>query len=97
MISGIEPTITLTKDDNWWIVEDTEIGVITQGTIREASLATSMKLSVGTPDRDTSPPSRNSVWPALTRTTTSPGSHQRSQTFSIFRSTGLVGPTGSSI
>ncbi len=39
MSTGIEPTITLTKDDDWWIAEDTETGVVTQGESREAALA----------------------------------------------------------
>ena len=39
MSTGIEPTITLTEDDGWWIAEDTETGVVTQGKSREAALA----------------------------------------------------------
>jgi predicted RNase H-like HicB family nuclease len=38
MSTGIEPTITLTKDGSWWIAEDTETGVVTQGENRETAL-----------------------------------------------------------
>lgn len=39
MSTGVEPTITLTKDGDWWIAKDTETGVVTQGESREAALA----------------------------------------------------------
>ena len=38
MSTGLEPTITLTKEDEWWIAHDTETGVISQGKTRIAAL-----------------------------------------------------------
>ena len=38
MSTGVEPTITLTKDGDWWIARDTETGVTSQGETREAAL-----------------------------------------------------------
>lgn len=38
MSTGIEPTITLTESDEWWIARDTETGVTSQGKMREAAL-----------------------------------------------------------
>jgi len=38
MSTGIEPTITLTEDDDWWVAKDTETGVVSQGKTREKAL-----------------------------------------------------------
>ena len=38
MSTGIEPTITLTEDDGWWIAQDTETGVTSQGESRTTAL-----------------------------------------------------------
>lgn len=38
MSAGIEPTITLSESDEWWIARDTETGVTSQGKTREAAL-----------------------------------------------------------
>lgn len=38
MSTGVEPTITLTDRGEWWIAEDTETGVTSQGRTREAAL-----------------------------------------------------------
>lgn len=38
MSTGIEPSITLTEDDGWWIARDTETGVASQGETREEAL-----------------------------------------------------------
>lgn len=38
MNRGIEPTITLTESDDWWIARDTETGVTSQGKTRQAAL-----------------------------------------------------------
>ena len=38
MSSRIEPTITLTESDEWWVARDTETGVTSQGKTREAAL-----------------------------------------------------------
>ena len=38
MSSGVEPTITLTEDGEWWIAEDTETGVVSQGKSRTEAL-----------------------------------------------------------
>jgi predicted RNase H-like HicB family nuclease len=38
MSTGIEPTITLTESDNWWIARDTETGVTSQGKTRQSAL-----------------------------------------------------------
>lgn len=38
MSTGLEPTITLTRDDGWWIARDTETGVTSQGKTRQESL-----------------------------------------------------------
>jgi predicted RNase H-like HicB family nuclease len=38
MSTGIEPTITLTDEGDWWIARDTETGVSSQGRTREAAL-----------------------------------------------------------
>lgn len=38
MSTGIEPTITLTESDEWWIARDTETGVTSQGKTRERAL-----------------------------------------------------------
>ncbi|WP_135824704.1 type II toxin-antitoxin system HicB family antitoxin [Halorussus ruber] len=35
---GTEPTITLTKEDDWWVAKDTETGVASQGPTREKAL-----------------------------------------------------------
>ena len=39
MSTGVEPTITLTRDGNWWVATDTETGVTSQGETREDALA----------------------------------------------------------
>ena len=39
MSTGVEPTITLTDDGDWWIAKDTETGVVSQGETREEALA----------------------------------------------------------
>lgn len=39
MSTGVEPTITLTDDGDWWVAKDTETGVVSQGDTREAALA----------------------------------------------------------
>lgn len=31
MSSELEPTITLTREDDWWVARDTDTGVVTQG------------------------------------------------------------------
>lgn len=38
MPTGVDPAITLTKDDGWWIAKDTETGVSSQGRTREQAL-----------------------------------------------------------
>ncbi|WP_128476674.1 type II toxin-antitoxin system HicB family antitoxin [Halorussus pelagicus] len=38
MGTGPEPTITLTKEDDWWVARDTETGVTSQGPTREGAL-----------------------------------------------------------
>lgn len=38
MSTGIEPTITLTDEGDWWVARDTEAGVSSQGRTREAAL-----------------------------------------------------------
>jgi predicted RNase H-like HicB family nuclease len=38
MSTGIEPTITLTESDEWWIARDTETGVTSQGKTRHSAL-----------------------------------------------------------
>lgn len=38
MSTGVEPTITLTEDGEWWIAEDTETGVVSQGKTRTEAL-----------------------------------------------------------
>jgi predicted RNase H-like HicB family nuclease len=38
MSTGIEPTITLTESDEWWIARDTETGVTSQGKRRKSAL-----------------------------------------------------------
>jgi len=39
MSTGVEPTITLTDDGDWWIARDTETGVTSQGRTRTEALA----------------------------------------------------------
>lgn len=39
MSTGIEPTITLSDRDDWWVARDTETGVTSQGRTREEALA----------------------------------------------------------
>ena len=39
MSTGVEPTITLTDDGDWWVAQDTETGVVSQGKTREKALA----------------------------------------------------------
>ncbi|MGB9964063.1 type II toxin-antitoxin system HicB family antitoxin [Halobacterium hubeiense] len=38
MSTGVDPAITLTKDDGWWIAKDTETGVSSQGRTRAQAL-----------------------------------------------------------
>ncbi|MEF8786442.1 MAG: type II toxin-antitoxin system HicB family antitoxin [Haloarculaceae archaeon] len=38
MSSGLEPTITLTDEGEWWVAKDTETGVTSQGKTRQAAL-----------------------------------------------------------
>jgi predicted RNase H-like HicB family nuclease len=38
MSTGVEPTITLTDTGDWWIAEDTETGVTSQGRTRDEAL-----------------------------------------------------------
>lgn len=38
MSTGLEPTITLTEDESWWIAKDTETGVTSQGETRTEAL-----------------------------------------------------------
>jgi len=38
MSTAVDPTITLTKDDGWWIAKDTETGVVSQGEDRGEAL-----------------------------------------------------------
>lgn len=38
MSTAVDPTITLTKDDGWWIAKDTETGVVSQGESRVDAL-----------------------------------------------------------
>ena len=38
MSAGLEPTITLTHEDGWWVAKDTETGVASQGETREEAL-----------------------------------------------------------
>lgn len=38
MSTGVEPTITLTKEDDWWVAKDTSTGVASQGRTREEAL-----------------------------------------------------------
>jgi len=39
MSTGVEPTITLTDDGEWWVARDTETGVTSQGRTRTEALA----------------------------------------------------------
>jgi len=38
MSTGVEPTITLTDEGEWWIARDTETGVTSQGKTRSEAL-----------------------------------------------------------
>jgi len=38
MSTGVEPTITLTEDGDWWIARDVETGVTSQGRTRTDAL-----------------------------------------------------------
>ena len=38
MSAEIEPTITLTDEDGWWVATDTETGVTSHGRTREVAL-----------------------------------------------------------
>lgn len=38
MSTGVEPTITLTDEGEWWVARDTETGVSSQGRTKEAAL-----------------------------------------------------------
>lgn len=38
MSTGVEPTITLTEDGDWWIARDVETGVTSQGRTRTEAL-----------------------------------------------------------
>ncbi|AKH98013.1 type II toxin-antitoxin system HicB family antitoxin [Halanaeroarchaeum sulfurireducens] len=38
MSTGIEPTITLTEEEDWWVARDTETGVASQGRTKTAAL-----------------------------------------------------------
>jgi predicted RNase H-like HicB family nuclease len=38
MSTGVEPTITLTEDGDWWVAEDTKTGVTSQGRTRHEAL-----------------------------------------------------------
>ena len=38
MSTGVEPTITLTDEGEWWVAKDTETGVTSQGQTRRDAL-----------------------------------------------------------
>ena len=38
MSTGVEPTITLTDEGEWWVAKDTETGVTSQGRTRHKAL-----------------------------------------------------------
>ncbi|MFB6072143.1 MAG: type II toxin-antitoxin system HicB family antitoxin [Halobacterium sp.] len=38
MSTGVEPTITLTDEGDWWVARDTETGVASQGRSRQEAL-----------------------------------------------------------
>ncbi|MFC7082208.1 type II toxin-antitoxin system HicB family antitoxin [Halorussus caseinilyticus] len=38
MDTDAEPTITLTREDDWWVAKDTETGVASQGPTRREAL-----------------------------------------------------------
>ena len=38
MSKGVEPTITLTDEGDWWVAKDTGTGVTSQGRTREEAL-----------------------------------------------------------
>lgn len=38
MSTGVEPTITLTDEGDWWVARDTETGVTSQGRTRKEAL-----------------------------------------------------------
>jgi len=38
MSTGLEPTITLTDEGEWWVARDTETGVTSQGKTRHEAL-----------------------------------------------------------
>ena len=38
MSTGVEPTITLTDEGEWWVAKDTETGVTSQGRTRHEAL-----------------------------------------------------------
>ncbi|WP_123534736.1 type II toxin-antitoxin system HicB family antitoxin [Halosimplex salinum] len=38
MSKGVEPTITLTDEGEWWVARDTETGVSSQGRTKETAL-----------------------------------------------------------
>jgi predicted RNase H-like HicB family nuclease len=38
MSTGVEPTITLTDEGDWWVARDTESGVTSQGRTRHEAL-----------------------------------------------------------
>lgn len=37
-MATVEPTITLTHDDGWWVAEDTATGVVSQGETKTEAL-----------------------------------------------------------
>lgn len=37
-MATVEPTITLTYDEGWWVVQDTETGVVSQGETKTEAL-----------------------------------------------------------
>ena len=39
MSTGVEPTITLTEEGDWWVAKDTETGVLSQGKTKTEALA----------------------------------------------------------
>jgi predicted RNase H-like HicB family nuclease len=47
--TGVEPTITLTEEGDWWVAKDTETGVLSQGKTKTAALSNLEEALAGIP------------------------------------------------
>lgn len=70
MSTGIEPTITLTDEGDWWTATDTETGVTSQGQTREKALANLDEALRGYRGEGEPRPKRTSANSVSTRKTT---------------------------